>query len=159
MNLRVAPSARATNSLLLLSPLPPAAERCALICVESIICGGHFPVCCGDSSRLASGARRGAATARTRLGNRSGAMAVRSGRSKGYSDHTATAVKPLCVNHLFLPLWMTAKSREWEIQGSCQGGYRTQRSHLAYMGELCHRGRQAPPSLPRFRRPSSPISG
>ena len=38
MNLRVAPSARATNSLLLLPPLPPAAERCALICVESIIC-------------------------------------------------------------------------------------------------------------------------
>jgi hypothetical protein len=36
--LRVAPSARAANSLLLLPPFPPAAERCALICVESIIC-------------------------------------------------------------------------------------------------------------------------
>src|SRR5262249_58275064 len=38
MNLRVAPSARATNSLLLLPPFPPAAERCALMCVASIIC-------------------------------------------------------------------------------------------------------------------------
>src|SRR5690242_4824908 len=37
MNLRVAPSARAANSLLLLPPFPPAAERCALMCVESII--------------------------------------------------------------------------------------------------------------------------
>jgi hypothetical protein len=36
--LRVAPSARAANSLLLLPPFPPAAERCALTCVESIIC-------------------------------------------------------------------------------------------------------------------------
>ena len=38
VNLRVAPSARATNSLLLLPPFPPAAERCAFTCVESIIC-------------------------------------------------------------------------------------------------------------------------
>src|SRR5262249_62027872 len=38
MNLRVAPSARAANSLLLLPPLAPAAERWALMCVESIIC-------------------------------------------------------------------------------------------------------------------------
>ena len=37
VNLRVAPSARTANSLLLL-PLPPAAERCAFTCVESIIC-------------------------------------------------------------------------------------------------------------------------
>src|SRR6516225_9230692 len=37
VNLRVAPSARAANSLLLLPPLP-AAERCAFTCVESIIC-------------------------------------------------------------------------------------------------------------------------
>src|ERR1700693_1420960 len=36
--LRVAPSARAANSLLLLPPFPPAAERCAFTCVESIIC-------------------------------------------------------------------------------------------------------------------------
>ena len=36
--LRVAPSARAANSLLLLPPFPPAAERCALTCVELIIC-------------------------------------------------------------------------------------------------------------------------
>src|SRR6201993_5652222 len=35
--LRVAPSARAANSLLLFPPFPPAAERCALMCVESII--------------------------------------------------------------------------------------------------------------------------
>ena len=38
MDLRVAPSARAANSLLLLPPLAPAAERWALMCVESIIC-------------------------------------------------------------------------------------------------------------------------
>src|SRR5579864_5639043 len=38
VNLRVAPSARATNSLLLLPLFPPAAERCALTCVKSIIC-------------------------------------------------------------------------------------------------------------------------
>src|SRR5438046_7151441 len=36
--LRVAPSARAANSLFLLPPFPPAAERCAFTCVESIIC-------------------------------------------------------------------------------------------------------------------------
>jgi hypothetical protein len=36
--LRVAPSTRAANSLLVLPPFPPAAERCALMCVESIIC-------------------------------------------------------------------------------------------------------------------------
>src|SRR5215831_5283944 len=36
--LRVAPSARAANSLLLLPPSPLAAARCALTCVESIIC-------------------------------------------------------------------------------------------------------------------------
>ena len=38
VDLRVAPSARAANSLLLLPPFPPEAERCALTCVESIIC-------------------------------------------------------------------------------------------------------------------------
>src|SRR4029079_9530789 len=38
MDLRVAPSARAANSLFLLPPFQPAAERCALTCVESIIC-------------------------------------------------------------------------------------------------------------------------
>src|ERR1700691_14136 len=38
VDLRVAPSARAANSLLLLPPFPPDAERCALTCVESIIC-------------------------------------------------------------------------------------------------------------------------
>jgi hypothetical protein len=38
VNLRVAPSARAANSLLLLPPFPPAAEWCAFTCVESIIC-------------------------------------------------------------------------------------------------------------------------
>ena len=34
VNLRVAPSARTANSLLLLPPFPPAAERCAFTCVE-----------------------------------------------------------------------------------------------------------------------------
>ena len=38
VDLRVAPSARTANSLLLLPPFPPEAERCALTCVESIIC-------------------------------------------------------------------------------------------------------------------------
>src|SRR5215468_157766 len=38
VNLRVAPSARTANSLLVLPLFPPAAERCALTCVESIIC-------------------------------------------------------------------------------------------------------------------------
>jgi hypothetical protein len=37
VSLRVAPAARAANSLFLLPPFPPA-ERCALIYVESIIC-------------------------------------------------------------------------------------------------------------------------
>jgi rhodanese-related sulfurtransferase len=34
MNLRIAPSARAANSLLLLPPFPPAAERCAFSHIE-----------------------------------------------------------------------------------------------------------------------------
>ena len=38
VNLRVAPSTRAANSLFLLPPFPPAAERCAFTCVELIIC-------------------------------------------------------------------------------------------------------------------------
>jgi hypothetical protein len=38
VDLRVSPAARAANSLLLLPPFPPDAERCALTCVESIIC-------------------------------------------------------------------------------------------------------------------------
>jgi hypothetical protein len=36
-DLRVAPASCAANRLLLLPPFPPAAERCALTCVESII--------------------------------------------------------------------------------------------------------------------------
>ena len=50
--LRVAPSARAANSLLLLPPFPPAAERCAFTCVESIICVSvdrPFPASCRRS--------------------------------------------------------------------------------------------------------------
>src|SRR4029077_5866472 len=35
--LRIAPPARTANSLLVLPPFPPAAERCAFTCVESII--------------------------------------------------------------------------------------------------------------------------
>ena len=38
VDLRVASSARAADGLLLLPPFPPDAERCALTCVESIIC-------------------------------------------------------------------------------------------------------------------------
>src|SRR5437763_16178010 len=36
-NLRVAPAARAANSLLLLAPFPPDAERFAFACVEAIL--------------------------------------------------------------------------------------------------------------------------
>src|SRR6202007_1752750 len=35
---RIAPASRATNRLFLFPLFAPAAERCALICVESIIC-------------------------------------------------------------------------------------------------------------------------
>jgi hypothetical protein len=38
VELRITPAALASNRLLLLPPFPPDAERCALICVESIIC-------------------------------------------------------------------------------------------------------------------------
>ena len=38
VDFRIAPAARASNRLRLLPPFPPAAERCALMCVESIIC-------------------------------------------------------------------------------------------------------------------------
>jgi hypothetical protein len=38
VDFRVAPAARASNRLRLLPPFPPDAERCALTCVESIIC-------------------------------------------------------------------------------------------------------------------------
>ena len=38
VDLRVAPAARAADRLFLLPPFPPEAERCALMCVESIIC-------------------------------------------------------------------------------------------------------------------------
>jgi hypothetical protein len=37
VDLRVAPASRAANSLFLLPPFPPDAERCALTCVESSI--------------------------------------------------------------------------------------------------------------------------
>src|SRR5262249_18601889 len=40
VNLRIAPSARAANSLLLLPPFPPAAERCAFACDLSAV--GHL---------------------------------------------------------------------------------------------------------------------
>ena len=41
MDLRVAPASRAANRLILLPSFPPAAERCALMCVES----NHLGVC------------------------------------------------------------------------------------------------------------------
>ena len=37
MDLRIASASRPTNRLTMLPPFPPDAERCALICVESII--------------------------------------------------------------------------------------------------------------------------
>src|SRR5262249_44429041 len=87
---------------------------------------GHFPLCCGDSSRLASGARRGAATARNRLGNNGDKIsddlkAIQTILRRRWN---------LWIDHLFLPR-MTAKSRGWGLQGSCLSCYRTQR---AYMG-------------------------
>jgi hypothetical protein len=38
MYFRIAPATRASDRLILLPPFPPAAERCALMRVESIIC-------------------------------------------------------------------------------------------------------------------------
>jgi hypothetical protein len=38
VDFRIAPATRASDCLILLPPFPPEAERCALICVESIIC-------------------------------------------------------------------------------------------------------------------------
>ena len=38
MYFRIAPATRASDRLILLPPFPPDAERCALTCVESIIC-------------------------------------------------------------------------------------------------------------------------
>jgi hypothetical protein len=57
VNLRVAPPARAANSLLLLPLFPPAA-RCALTCVESIIClpaGRLFPASSQNSGHAVVG--------------------------------------------------------------------------------------------------------
>src|SRR5262249_48593491 len=46
----IAPAARASNRLRLLPPFPPEAERCALMCVESIsglLSIAHDPPTCG----------------------------------------------------------------------------------------------------------------
>src|SRR5205814_2684345 len=65
VNLRVAPAARAANSLLLLPPFPPAAERCALTCVESIICMAVTPPFSASSrNRLSQMPRRAQRTNR-----------------------------------------------------------------------------------------------
>src|SRR5262249_46008690 len=65
VNLRVAPAARAANSLLLFPPFPPAAERCAFTCVESIICvsvARPFPA--SSRNRLSQMPRRAQRTKR-----------------------------------------------------------------------------------------------
>src|SRR6188472_1687115 len=65
VNLRVAPSARAANSLLLLPPFPPAAERCALTCVESIICvSADRPFLASSRNRFSQIPRRAQRTKR-----------------------------------------------------------------------------------------------
>ena len=38
VDFRIAPATRASDRLILLPPFAPDAERCALMCVESIIC-------------------------------------------------------------------------------------------------------------------------
>lgn len=79
MILRVAPSARAANSLLLLPPFPPAAERCALTYVESIIrVSMRWPFAASWRNRFSQMPRRAQRTKRfqtvseghTRAGNR-----------------------------------------------------------------------------------------
>ena len=65
VDLRVAPSARAANSLLLLPPFPPAAERCALTCVESIICvSAERPFSASSRNRFSQMPRRAQRTKR-----------------------------------------------------------------------------------------------
>jgi len=71
VNLRVAPSARAANSLLLLPPFPPAAERCAFTCVESIMCVRPFP-----------------ASSRNRFSQTRAAPSAQSGYRSLSEDHT-----------------------------------------------------------------------
>jgi hypothetical protein len=65
MDLCVAPASRAANCLLLLPPFPPAAERCALICVESIICVfAELPVPASFRNRFSQIPRRAQRTKR-----------------------------------------------------------------------------------------------
>ena len=64
-DLCVAPASRAANCLLLLPPFPPAAERCALICVESIICVfAELPVPASFRNRFSQIPRRAQRTKR-----------------------------------------------------------------------------------------------
>src|SRR5262245_48486640 len=68
VNLRVAPSTRAANSLLLLPPFPPAAERCAFTCVESIICVSmDRPLPASSRNRFSQTPRRAQRTKRIEI--------------------------------------------------------------------------------------------
>ena len=59
VDLRVAPAARAANSLFLLPPFPPAAERWAFTCVESIICvSAERPLPASSRNKLSQMPRR-----------------------------------------------------------------------------------------------------
>src|SRR4030088_738193 len=65
MDLCVAPASRAANCLLLLPPFPPAAERCTLTCVESIICVfAELPVPASFRNRFSQIPRRAQRTKR-----------------------------------------------------------------------------------------------
>ena len=65
VDLRVAPSARAANSLFLLPPFPPDAERCALTWVESIICvAADRPLLASFLNRFSQTPRRAQRTKR-----------------------------------------------------------------------------------------------
>jgi hypothetical protein len=65
MDLCVAPASRAANSLFLLPPFPPDAERCALTCVESIICiSADRPFPASSRNRFSQTPRRAQRTKR-----------------------------------------------------------------------------------------------
>lgn len=65
VDLRVAPSARTANSLLLLPHFLPAAERWALTCVESIICiSADRPLPASSRNRFSQTPRRAQRTKR-----------------------------------------------------------------------------------------------
>ena len=88
MDLRVAPAARAANSLFLLPPFPPDAERWAFTCVELIIWVSV------DRPRPAS-SRSGLSKCRARPNARSGYRVSSKGRTRAGNPATAFALEHL----------------------------------------------------------------